>query len=182
MRTLVVLAVLAAAALVPSAGAGTVDPAALVLRGADLPHGYDVLRANTGRVSNADAAQGNRALARSFALWGRLTGYNVEYEGGFAGNIASSVDLFRRLQGAKAYLRWSVAVSPSRTGLTFRPLPNGPGDEAFFARKSFGGPPWVIVLWRFRGVFASASADTIGLKRTLALARVQQRRIAAALG
>ena len=181
MRILVLLAV-AAVVAASGAGAATIDPMRLVLRRADLPNGYTVLRANTGRVSNAAAAQGNREIAHSFAVWGRQTGYGVEYDGGLAGTIASSVDLFRAPPGASAYLRWSVAVAPSRTGLRFARLRAGPGEEAFVARKSFGGPPWVIVVWRFRNVFASASADSIGLRRTVALARVQQRRIAAALG
>jgi len=37
------------------------------------------------------------------------------------------------------------------------------------------------VIWRYRSVFATTSADTLGVERTVALARIEQRRVAAAL-
>ena len=167
--------------LIGAAAAATPDPARLVLRETDLPKGYSVLRANTGRVTNAAAAQGDPELTRGFAAWGRIKGYNVEWDGGLAGAISSSAELFRTARGAKAYLAWSVANAPSRTGLVFRHRA-GLGDEAYVARKSFGGAPWVLVIWRYRSVFATTSADTLGVERTVALARIEQRRLAAALG
>lgn len=173
MRHLVVLA------LVGLAGVGTPDPARLVLRKTDLPKGYSVLRANTGRVTNAAAAQGDPAMTHRFAAWGRTTGYNAEWDGGLAGAISSSAELFRTSAGAKAYLTWWVADAPSRTGLVFRRRA-GLGDEAYVAKKSFGGAPWVLVIWRYRTVFATASADTLGVERTVTLARIEQRRLASA--
>jgi hypothetical protein len=38
-----------------------------------------------------------------------------------------------------------------------------------------------MVMWRNRTVLATTSADTIGVERTIALARIMQRRIAAAV-
>ena len=115
-------------ALIGAAAAATPDPARLVLRKTDLPKGYSVLRANTGRVTNAAAAQGDPELTRGFAAWGRIKGYNVEWDGGLAGAISSSAELFRTARGAKAYLAWSVANAPSRT----EPQPN-------FRREDFCG-------------------------------------------
>jgi hypothetical protein len=174
VRSLVVLAVLGATA------AGSPDPARLVLRTGDLPKGYSILRANTGPVTNAAAAQGNAEIKRSFTVWGRITGYNVEWDGGLAGAISSSAELFRTPGGAKSYLTWSVANAPTRTGLVFHRRA-GLGEEAYVARKSFGGAPWVIVIWRYRSVVATTSADTLGVERTVALARIEQRRVAAGL-
>jgi len=55
------------------------------------------------------------------------------------------------------------------------------GDEAFVFRKDFGSTVFVVVEWRYRNVSAHVGADGVGVKGAIALARVQQRRIAAAL-
>ncbi len=153
----------------------------MVLRKSDLPSGYAILRANTGPVSNAKAAQGNRDLLARFATWRRVTGYRVEFTGGAKGGIGSSADVFRSTTGARGYLRWSAQVTPPRTGLRLVRRRAGLGDEAYVFQKDFGSTLFVVVEWRYRNVTAHVGADSVGVRGALALARVQQRRIIAAL-
>jgi hypothetical protein len=54
-------------------------------------------------------------------------------------------------------------------------------DDALVFRKDFGSTVFVVVEWRYRNVCAHVGADSVGVKKAIALARVQQRRIAAAL-
>jgi hypothetical protein len=166
---------------VTTAASAGADPRAMVLRTSDLPHGYAILRANTGPAPNAKAAQGNRDLLARFATWGRVTGYRVEFTGGVKGSIGSSADLFRGTPGARGYLRWSAQVTPPRTGLRLVRRQRGPGDEAYVFEKDFGTTLFVVVEWRYRNVTAHVGADGVGVSGALALARVQQRRIVAAL-
>jgi hypothetical protein len=132
-------------------------------------------------VTNAEAAQRNEFLIRRFASWGRVTGYAVEYYGGIKGSIVSRVDVFRRPSGAHSYLAWSARETPPRTGLKFVRRQRGLGDEAVVFRKDFGTLVFVVVEWRYRSVFAHVGADSVGVNGAIALARVQQRRMVAAL-
>ena len=159
-----------------------VDPTTMVLRKTDVAGGYTVLRANTGPLPNTKAAQGNRELITGFKAWGRITGYSVEYQGGIKGTIGSRVDLFRGRRGAGSFLDWVAKNTPPNTGLAFVRREAGLGDEAFVFRKDFGSTVFVVVEWRYRNVSAHVGADSVGVKGAIALARIQQRRIAAALG
>jgi hypothetical protein len=181
MRRCLFIAAAFALIAAPLGSAIVTRPSVLVLRKSDLPAGYTVLRANTGRLSNVDAAQGNRHLLRDFALWGRRDGYSIEYDGGIRGNIASRVDLFRGTAGAGNFLAWVAKQTPSSAGIPLVRRQSGLGDAAYVFRKDFGSSIFVIVEWRYRNVSAHVSADSVGIRRTLALARIQQRRIAAAL-
>jgi hypothetical protein len=180
-RTVLVIAGVMALIATP-VSAARLDPTAMVLRKADVPKGYSVLRANTGLLTNAKAAQGNEDLLRSLASWRRLTGYNVEYDGGLKGTIASRVDVFRRPAGARSFLAWLVVQIPRTSGLNLVRLEPRLGDQAFLYQKDFGATLFVVVEWRYRNVCALLGADGLGVKRTIALARVQQRRIVTALG
>ena len=153
----------------------------MVLRNGDLPRGYDVLRANTGRLPNAKAAQGNRQLERDFTSWGRSDGYTIEYDGGVRGNISSRVDLFRQRRGAASFLTWSVEATPKWAGIPLVRREPGLGEAAFVFRKDFGTSVFFVVEWRYRNICAHVSADNLGVPKTIELARVQQRRIVAAL-
>ena len=105
----------------------------------------------------------------------------MEFTGGVKGSIGSSVDLFRGTAGARGYLRWSARVTPPRTGLRLIRRPSGLGDEAYVFEKDFGTTLFVVVEWQYRNVVAHVGADGVGVRGALALARVQQRRIVAAL-
>jgi hypothetical protein len=56
------------------------------------------------------------------------------------------------------------------------------GDKGLLYTWKIPGDRFTVVVWRFRTVFAVVGAGELGKVRTLALARVQQRRIASALG
>jgi hypothetical protein len=180
MRRILFIAGVVALSATAVAVAG-IEPTTMVLRKADLPGGYTVLRANTGPLPNAKAAQGNRELIAGFKSWGRITGYSVEYQGGTKGTIGSRVDLFRARPGARSFLGWVAKNTPPNTGLTFVRREARLGDEAFVYRKDFESTVFVVVEWRYRNVAAHIGADSLGINGAIALARVQQRRIAAAL-
>jgi hypothetical protein len=55
------------------------------------------------------------------------------------------------------------------------------GDEAFVFRKDVGSTVLVVVEWRYRNVSAHVGADSVGVEGAMALARIQQRRVAVAL-
>jgi hypothetical protein len=55
------------------------------------------------------------------------------------------------------------------------------GDESLLYRWKLSGDAYTVVVWRFRSVFAVIGGEDLGTQRMLTLARVQQRRIAAAL-
>lgn len=175
------LLIASALALLTAPASAAVSPMSLVLQKADLPPGYKVLRANTGRLTNAKAAQGNRDLLRAFGEWRRFDGFSVEYDGRFKGNIASRIDLFRHARGSAAFLAWSVKATPKWAGIPFVRREPGLGDAAYVFRKDFGTSVFIVVEWRYRNVCGHVSADNLGIRRTIALARVQQRKIAAAL-
>ena len=180
MHRILVIAGILALIATPTSSA-RLNPTAMVLRQGDVPSGYTVLRANTGLLTNAKAAQGNVELTRGFASWKRITGYSVEYDGGVAGTIASRVDLFRQPYGSRRFLAWVAESTPPNTGLSLVRREAGLGDEAFVFRKDFGSTVFVVVEWRYRNVSAHVGADSVGVKGAIALARVQQHRFAAAL-
>ena len=179
------LAALIVVAMLVASGTGAAaprpDPRSLVLRKRDVPSSYTILRAHTGVLSNAAAAQGNRDLIAGFKSWLRLTGYNVEYQGGIKGTIGSRADVFASARGARSMLQWVVAGTPSSTGLEFVRREPSVGNGAYVYRKDFGTLLFVVVEWRFRNIYAHIGADGVGVRGALALARVQQNRIEAAL-
>lgn len=178
MRSLVVAA--AAALLLPTAASGkTLDPARLVLRLSDLPAGFRVDRDETGLRSNAREARSDPRLPRLFARWERLTGYQAQYDRG-GQTVASRVDVFRSRQGAAGFLAW-YAAELRRSGIGgLRRSPLRLGDGGWLYQ---GAAPTIffVAVWREGRVFAGAVGLGLERARVLGLARVQQRRIAAAL-
>jgi hypothetical protein len=180
MRTPLLIALAAVVTFCGSAAASDadVDPGKLVLQEADVPKGFTVDEEETGVQSNREAGSDREARAL-VARSGRITGYEAEFDRGTA-SISSRADLFRTAAGATMLLRY-LEREIRKAGIA----------RMRAARVRIGAEGWVwgvprpvsfsIVVWRYRRVFAGIAVAGIPRARALALARVQQRRIAAAL-
>jgi hypothetical protein len=176
MRAAAATISLAALLCAVPASAAPVDPRALVLQRSDVPVEFRLDPARSGVVSNSEVPTPDDPsfVARA----GRTTGYFVQYVLPGAGSgLQSQVDLFRKPGGARMML--------ARVHESWLKLANGDqwgrvriGNEGWF----FGGQVDTAVYWRHGRAAALVLGINLNKKRTIALARKQQRRIAAALG
>jgi hypothetical protein len=176
----VVVAVLGLLAV--PASAAQIDPAELVLHRADVPAGFDLDREETGLRSNELEAREHPETRKPFARWRRVTGYQTAYQrsGKRFSTIEARVDVFRETDGARRLLAW-VDLEYRKAGingLKRAPASLGAGGWVFWSPTSL---PYAVVIWREHRVFSGVFSFDLGRERTLALARVQQRRIAAAV-
>jgi|1185.fasta_scaffold119555_1 hypothetical protein len=162
----------------------------LVLQPADLPRAFT--RFDEGRQVRLDRVPGPRADPARF---GREDGWKARFNrAGTAATrgplvVESRVDLFGDAGGAKQDLA-AYAGQFRRTASGARPVAvRGLGSEATALVQQRPGPPaarFVTVAWRDGNVTASVTANGFAagleLADAVALARAQQRRIAAALG
>lgn len=178
-RRAVVVLVLAGVAALP-AGAATVDPRMLVVGPADVPVDFRVDPQSTGiRTNELDAKEfpETRAL---FRRWHRITGYQAAYERGDA-RIVARADVFRGADGARRLVdRIDLEIRKSGLGGQTRSRAVLGGGGWLYAAPRLGG--YTVVAWRYRRVAATLVAVRLPTARMVALARAQQRRIAAALG
>ena len=159
--------------------AADVDPRLLVLQQTDVPAGFTVDRRQTGPRTNEREAQGRARIRALLSRWGRIAGYQVEFERGTA-LVGSGVDLFRDASGASAMLAYydrEFRRSGIR-GLRRRAIGLGAGGYLYGARASTA---LIVVVWREGRAFAGVVVSQLTQERALALARVQSRRIATAL-
>ena len=159
--------------------AAELDPRVLVLRTADVPAGFERDRADTGVRTNRQEAEADPRGTRLFERWGRVTGYEAAFDRGTA-KIDSRADLLRTPRGAGMMLDF-FAREVGKSGI--KGLVRSRlrlGDEAWIYR---GRSPFAftVVAWRYGRVFAGVAGAGITRGETIALARKQQRRIAAAL-
>jgi hypothetical protein len=180
MRRALVVLVLLGALAVP-ASAAEVDPQLLVLREADLPYGFQPDAEDTGAYTNARAAK--EADARTRALLrhsGRVTGYQADYDFG-ATTVTSRADVFRQRRGAKLVLDAAAREFDASGIRGMRRSPLRIGAEGWVYGQRSGSSTLNYVVWRSDRVFAGIAAWGVTKARAIALARTQQRRIAAAL-
>jgi hypothetical protein len=179
--------VFAAVALATAASGSTVDARLLVLQQSDAPPGFRVDRHSTRYWPNAAVVRRDPRSRKLVTRSGRVTGYSVTYEKGAAA-IVSTAHLFR--DGAGAHVFFSAADAQQRAlnaerirrgGRAFRREPVALGDEAS-SYRSTTRPRFTLVLWRAGRTVASVSTWSLGRDRTIALARLQQRRVDRALG
>jgi len=173
----VALVALASSLIVLPAAAAEVHPRVLALQPADVPQGFELDRERSGLRTNAAEIRKNPELASLFARVERVTGYSAEFRRGKA-FIGSRVDLVRRPEGARTLLAWYD-----------REVRKG-GTTLLRARARVGSESWLfwetsakltLVAWRYRRVFAAVLCTDLPKEQTVALARAQQRRIAAVL-
>ena len=177
MRVLVTTVVVGGT-LAASAAASGVAPQTLVIRAADVPAGYRLDAESSGVRTNAQEAKEHPESARLFRRWGRVTGLQMIFERGER-TIEARADVFRSPSGSREMLRWAdrqVRLSGIR-GIERENVRLGTG--AFLVSAAPTGE--VYVYWRYRTVWSALGGRGLAKAQVLALARVQQRRIASAL-
>jgi len=178
---------LAAAFLAAAAGASTVDTRLLVLQRSDVPATFQLDRHASRYWSNAALARSAPEVRKLLASSGRISGYTATYENGTPA-IVSVAHLFRKGAGAHVFYagedaqqRALNAERVKRGGHAYRHESLVLGDEAS-SYRSTQAPRFTLVLWRTGRVVGSLSTWGLGRDRTVALARVQQRRVEKTLG
>ena len=176
VRPLAVLVFVVLAAALP-AGAATVDPKALVVGRADVPTGFRVDPDETGLRTNELEAREHPETRPLFRRLGRVTGYQARYENAADASIEARVDLFRNANGAHGLHRWVVRemARSGIKGVVSKRLRLG-SEGRMYSSKLF-----VILYWRSGRAWSALAGFGVGESKTLAAARAQQRRIAAAL-
>ncbi len=173
--------VVTAGVLALPASAAELDPRVLVLQSADVPAGFVLDREDTGVRTNEDEARESRQTRALIARLGRVTGYEAEWDQDRGMNVIHSrVDVFRATAGARMLLdlystgfRTSGVKGLRRTAVRI-------GDEGFVFHGG-GNSQLAWVSWRSGRVGATLAGWGVPRSTTIALARKQQRRIAAAL-
>ena len=168
----------AIALLVAPLAAAQVDPGRLVLRGSDVPSGFRLDSGVSGVRTNAMESRApvvRRLIARS----GRTTGYQSRFDNEKRA-IRSRADLFRRPGGARLFLEFfdEEMRKGGIAGLVRLRVRVGAGGWLYTGRSVAA---FVLVVWRHDRVFGGLMTTGLSRARTIALARAQQRRIAAAL-
>lgn len=178
MRSFVV--VVAAAVVALPASAASIDPQALVIARSDVPAGFRVDATETGLRTNELEAKEFPPTRVKFTQWRRVTGYQAKYLRG-SSEIEARVDVFRGSDGARKLLRW-VDLELRKAGVSGQKRARaGVGAEGWVHWASSDSFSFTLVVWRHGRVFAGVMGRGIGRDTTLALARVQQRRMAAGL-
>ena len=164
-----------------SAAAAHVDPQLLVLRQADVPAGFALDRDRSGMRTNESESKGDRRLPGLLRRWGRVTGYEAEYDHR-EGTLTSRADLFRTPDGSALMMAYVVeeAKKSGIKGLRRSPVRIGSGGW-LYGGGSGAGAAFDLVIWRHERVFAGIVAFGVQKGRMLGLARAQQQRIAAAI-
>jgi hypothetical protein len=192
MAKLACLAVVAVAAAIPAASAAhqAVDTKRMVLRLADLPRGF--VQTEGRYISNRQAAK--ESPGKDYAKLGRLMGYEAEFKRSgrpVVGvlRISSSANLYKTARAASASLAISEQAATKAPPRVRRlSLRARVGDEAAVYLETIPTNGFRIdiytILWRSRSVLAFVAVGmlerTADPTRALALARREQRRIAAA--
>jgi hypothetical protein len=176
MRALTLSVVCIGLVLALPAAAAQVNPKALVLQQRDVPAGFQLDRTRSGPATNADVRDPSDPSFQARA--GRISGYFVQYvQPGVGVGVQAQVDLFRNRGGARMQLGrlhegWLKLAAGDPWGRVRI------GDEGWF----FGGDADTAVYWRQGRAVGHLLGISMTKQQTLALARKQQRRMAAALG
>ena len=180
MRLLLIALLLLGALAVP-VSAAEVDPSLLVLRQADVPLGFEPNPSQTGVQSNASQAKGaepqERALLRRS---GRTTGYESGYGLGDT-TIRSRADVFRTPAGARLVLSAAARAFDVSGVRGMRRTALRIGNQGWVYAGPGRSSTLNFVVWRYDRVYAGVAVWGIAKARAIAMARTQQRRIAAAL-
>jgi hypothetical protein len=165
------------------------DTKNLVLQASEVPAGFVLDRRNSRYWSNAAFAQLRPDLEPLLARAGRVNGYRKTYKravGSRIRYILSGADTHRTVAGARSYLAWidqqQRKSNRARARKGQQPYARAPVDVGEGGWVYIDGPPayYVLVAWRQGRVVASLHTWGIGSRPTLALARLQEKRIHAA--
>ncbi len=176
MRLLVAIAAVLLVAV--PASAAEVDPKQLVLRQADVPAGFQLDPDESGVRTNAREAKSGPEARALIARAGRVTGYEASWSKESI-TFESRADLCERSAGARVvfdYIEHEMKLAGIK-GLRREAAGIGTESWVYWA----GQRGFTLVAWRYDRVFAGIVGLGLTKSQALALARVQQRRIAAAL-
>jgi hypothetical protein len=162
-----------------TATAADVHPRRLALQAADLPDGFVLDRYESGVRSNSSELREHPELESLFDRVDRVTGYSVEFRKGSA-FVGSRADLVERPEGARLLLDWYDREVRKGGVAGLRRTRGGVGSASWLYWQE--SAKLTLVAWRYRRVFAAVLGTDLTRDQTLALARAQQRRIAAAIG
>ena len=162
-----------------TATAADVHPRRLALQMADLPQGFVLDRDDSGVRTNALELREHPELAQLFDRCERVTGYSAEFRKGNS-FVGSRADLVERPEGARLLLDWYDREVRKGGVAGLRRTRGGVGSASWLYWQE--SAKLTLVAWRYRRVFAAVLGTDLTREQTLALARAQQRRIAAALG
>ena len=181
MRRLCLLLIAAAAFALP-ASAANVNPRVLVLSQIDVPAHYEFDKDNSTIVPSelaAGYAGGRRIVERAGYVNGYLAS-DLNVDPPRWHHIASAAFVFRRAEGARVYLAWFDKQFKEHNAVARRPVDLGDAGWIYVSSSRDSGTG---VVWRFGRVVALVNCEWMMPHRALALsmARMQQRRIAAAL-
>jgi hypothetical protein len=158
-----------------------VDPRYLVLQPADLPRGWALVPGERLRVPLAWVLRDPwSAQFRSVIRRERVAGFEISFWSPQHRRVECEAAVYRSVRGAR-----KVVVLRAGSFGAFARLQGGPiavrriGDAATAYRLTRGWKGFVLA-WRYRNVLSRCSAA--GLRDVVALARLQQRRIAKTLG
>jgi hypothetical protein len=186
MRLLLAAGFAAALLAAPTYAAG-IDPLKLVLQESEVPRGYQHDEDNSGPLPNALLRGAQPERRDIIARAGRVDGYATRYVNYGPPHwryVVSWVDVFRTSRGAKLYFDWSVERLRRETPGRLQPVVIGDGGLVQ-SRMPSADPddPATFVIWREGRVTALVVCQLMNdhRKLALALARIQQRRIAATL-
>ena len=178
---LLVLVLVSVGVLAATASAATVDPKLLVLGQADVPAGFRLDRESL--LTNAKEAAREPRLGALYKRSGRITGYESAFEtvdGGSGPSIESRADLFRQRAGARTYfsafdheMKLAGIAHLARTRAKI-------GSQGLVFNGTAVDSDYTLVFWRHGRAVGAVLGLDIGQARTLRLARLQERRIAAA--
>ena len=188
------LTLLVALAICPSARPATADPAAYVLRLANLPTGFTV--ESQGVFDNAAAAKESATSVAQYVRWGRMTGYEREFarEASLgdlvrgALQISSSASIYKSVSGARASTAETIRRCRQPPAKTLS-LQEKIGEQRALcsSRMKSGGYTIqvYVVVWRRgvvkAGVAAAGLSGAISSSEAVALARKQDAAIRRAL-
>jgi hypothetical protein len=168
-------------ALAVPASTAEVNPKLLVLQQADVPPGFALDRDDSGLRSNEREAKGDGRLRDLIRRWERTTGYEAEYDRRES-SISSRADVFRTSEGANLLLAFIDREMQKSGAPGMRRSPVGVGARGWLYGAKPVSSSFNLVIWRHDRVFAGVAVFGLPHPKVLALARAQQRRIAAALG
>jgi hypothetical protein len=110
---------------------------------------------------------------------GRIDGYVAVYRDGAGRRVNSRADLYRQQSGAHDVLGFADAELRKAGIKGLRRSRVEIGSEGWIYWGGSGDFALAVVAWRHRRVFASIATSGLSRSTTLAIARKQQRRIAA---
>jgi hypothetical protein len=181
---MLVVGILAAALAVPASASRT-DPTKLVLHQIDVPPLYLLEESESMLLPRLVLGEGVSAeVRRELSRTGYQTGYYATYRNTsppYWRTIRSYSYAFRRPAGAKTFLGILDRASRGQSRATRRSSANI-GDRAWvYSETPRDGT--TVVVWRHGRVVAGVTCERVARHRAnaLALARKQERRIAAAL-